>query len=312
MFAETIQTFFLRLKDVFLNFHFIPDILDILLVALLVYAVIVQLRKTQSIQVVKGIILVAIVYGLVSILNMSASSYIFNRLLNDIIIIVVILFSGEIRQALEHMGTRSFGRSLPFLSRKTEEAELDAINCVCRACGAMSRNKVGSLILFQRETLLGDLMKQAVMIDCETSYEMICSIFYPKAPLHDGAVIIRNGRIVAARCVVPMKNDRVINENVGTRHRAALEASLNSDCVAVVTSEETGIISIAVEGTLRRGISDSELRELLGAYLLPAADEKKNKEKKKKKEKKTADSVLNEANAAENNGKEGTDNGENE
>ncbi len=311
MFAETIQTFFLRLKDVFLNFHFIPDILDILLVALLVYAVIVQLRKTQSIQVVKGIILVAIVYGLVSILNMSASSYIFNRLLNDIIIIVVILFSGEIRQALEHMGTRSFGRRLPFLSRKTEEAELDAINCVCRACGAMSRNKVGSLILFQRETLLGDLMKQAVMIDSETSYEMICSIFYPKAPLHDGAVIIRNGRIVAARCVVPMKNDRVINENVGTRHRAALEASLNSDCVAVVTSEETGIISIAVEGTLRRGVTDSELRELLGSYLLPAVDEKQ-KDKKKKKEKRSAEPASIETTSAENTAKEETDNGENE
>ena len=146
----------------------------------------------------------------------------------------------------------------------------------------MSRNKVGSLILFQRQTLLGDLTKQAVMIDSVTSYEMICSIFYPKAPLHDGAVIIRNGRIVAARCVVPMKNDRVINENVGTRHRAALEASLNSDCVAVVTSEETGIISIAVDGTLRRGITDSELRELLGQYLLPATGEKRIRLRKQK------------------------------
>ena len=282
MFAEAIQTFFLRLKDVFVNFHFIPDILDILLVTLLVYAVIVQLRKTQSIQVIKGIVFVAIVYGLVSILNMSASTYIFNRLLSDIILIVVILFSGEIRQALEHMGARSFGKSLPFLNRKNEEDELDAINAVCRACGAMSRNKVGSLILFQRRTLLGDLTKQAVMIDSVTTFEMLCSIFYPKAPLHDGAVIIRNGRILAARCVVPMKNDRVINENVGTRHRAALEASLNSDCVAVVTSEETGIISIAVEGNLRRGITDSELRELLGRYLLPAADEKRVKRKKKK------------------------------
>ncbi len=297
MFAEAIQTFFLRLKDVFVNFHFIPDILDILLVTLLVYAVIVQLRKTQSIQVIKGIIFVAIVYGLVSILNMSASTYIFNRLLSDIILIVVILFSGEIRQALEHMGARSFGKSLPFLNRKNEEDELDAINAVCRACGAMSRNKVGSLILFQRRTLLGDLTKQAVMIDSETSFEMLCSIFYPKAPLHDGAVIIRNGRILAARCVVPMKNDRVINENVGTRHRAALEASLNSDCVAVVTSEETGIISIAVEGNLRRGITDSELRELLGQYLLPAADEKRVKRKKKKNDAEDAQAAVNEKEA---------------
>ncbi len=282
---EPFKTVFPLFKDVISNFHLIPDVLDILLVALLVYAVIVQLRKTQSIQVIKGIILVAIVYALVSFLKMSASSYIFTRLMNDIILIVVILFSGEIRQALEHMGTRSFGKRLPFLNRKNEEDELSAINAVCRACGAMSRNKIGSLILFERETLLGDLTKQAVMIDSETTFEMLCSIFYPKAPLHDGAVIIKNGRIVAARCVVPMKNDRVINENVGTRHRAALEASLNSDCVAVVTSEETGVISISVEGNLRRGISDSELRELLGQYLLPATDVKRLRVKKRKNEK---------------------------
>ena len=274
MFAETIQTFFLRLKDVFLNFHFIPDILDILLVALLVYAVIVQLRKTQSIQVVKGIILVAIVYGLVSILNMSASSYIFNRLLNDIIIIVVILFSGEIRQALEHMGTRSFGRSLPFLSRKTEEAELDAINCVCRACGAMSRNKVGSLILFQRETLLGDLMKQAVMIDCETSYEMICSIFYPKAPLHDGAVIVRDGRIAAAGCVLPLSSSMNISKDLGMRHRAGIGMSEQSDAVVLIVSEETGAISCAIEGTLKRHLKPQAIDRLLRKELSTETTEK--------------------------------------
>ena len=135
----------------------------------------------------------------------------------------------------------------------------------------------------------GDLTKQAVIIDSETTFEIICSIFYPKAPLHDGAVIINNGRIVAARCVVPMKNDRVITENVGTRHRAALEASLNSDCVAVVTSEETGIISVAVEGKLKRGISDSELRELLGQYLLPASGEKRLRKRKKEEAEKSAD-----------------------
>ena len=281
MFWETVQTFLVRLKDVFSNFNFFPDILDILFVALLIYAVIVQLRRTKSIQLIKGIILVAIVYAVVSVLNMSASTYLFSRLFNDIILIVVVLFSGEIRQGLEHMGARSFGKKLPFLNRKNEEEELNAINAVCRACGAMSRSKVGSLILFQRETLLGDLTKQAVMIDSEVTFEMLCSIFYPKAPLHDGAVIINNGRIVAARCVVPMTNERVINENVGTRHRAALEASIKSDCVAVVTSEETGMISISVNGNLQRGISDSELRELLGRYLLNGTKEKKNKKDKK-------------------------------
>ena len=279
---DSIQTFFLRLKDVFLNFKPFPDILDILLVTLIIYAVIVQLRKTQSIQIIKGIIFVAIVYGVVSLLNMPASSYLFSRLFNDIILIFVILFSGEIRQALERMGRSKFKKNLPFFNRNQEEVSVDAINSVCRACGAMSRSKVGSLILFQRNTLLGDLTKQAVMIDSETTFEMLCSIFYPKAPLHDGAVIIKDGRIVAARCVVPMKNDRAAGEGFGTRHRAALEASLNSDCAAVVTSEETGIISVAVEGTLRRGVSDSELREILSQYLLGGSGSKKSKEPKEK------------------------------
>ncbi len=268
MILEMIHNFFLQLKDTVLRFKFIPDVLDILLVALLIYAVIIQLRKTKSIQVVKGILFIVVVYGIVSLLGMNASTYLFSRLFNDIIIIAVILFSDEIRQALENVGKQRIGKKLPFLRRGGDDAEIDAINAVCRACGAMSRNKVGSLILFQRNTFLGDLTKQAVFIDSETTFEMLCSIFYPKAPLHDGAVIIRAGRIVAARCVVPMKNDRVVHENVGTRHRAALEASLISDCVAVVTSEETGIISIAVEGNLIRGITDSELREHLGKYLL--------------------------------------------
>ncbi len=276
MIMETIQTFFMQLKDVFRNFKLFPDALDILLVGLIIYAVILQLRKTKSIQVLKGILLIVVVNAIVSLLEMPASSYLFRRLFDDIIIIFVVLFADEVRQALENVGKQNFGRRLPFFRKAQEEAEVDAINAVCRACGAMSRNKIGSLILFQRNTLLGDLTKQAVMIDSETTFEMLCSIFYPKAPLHDGAVIIKDGRIVAARCVVPMKNDRVMNENVGTRHRAALEASLNSDCVAVVTSEETGIISVAVDGNLKRGMTDSELREVLGALLL-TADEKQTK-----------------------------------
>lgn len=283
MFLETIQTFFLRIKDVFMNYNIIFDTLDILLVALLVYALIIQLRKTQAIQVLKGLVIIAIIYGIVSALGMTASSYIFSRLFNDIILILVIIFSGEIRQALEHMGKRRFGTKGSIFGAAKDNANQDAINSVCRACGAMSRNKVGSLIIFQRNTLLGDLTKQAVMIDSETTFEMLCSIFWPKAPLHDGAVIIKDGRIVAARCVVPMKNDRVINENVGTRHRAALEASLNSDCVAVVTSEENGIISVAVDGQLKRDITDSELREILGVYLLAEESEKAEKKNKKKK-----------------------------
>lgn len=275
MISETIKNFFLQLKDVFLNFNFFSDTLDILVVALIVYVVIVQMRKTQAIQVVKGIVLVAVMYAVVSLLGMNTSTYLFSKLFSDILIIFVILFSAEIRQALELLGKRRFGTRFSLFEQSSESLNVDMINCICRACGAMGRNKVGSLILIQRETMLGDYMKQAVPLDAQITFETLCSIFYPKAPLHDGAIIVKNGRIVAARCVVPLKNDREIVENVGTRHRAALEASLNSDCIAVVTSEETGMISIAVDGQLIRGFTDSQLREELGKYLLRGNDKKK-------------------------------------
>lgn len=268
MILDSLKTVFMQVKDVFMNIDWLPDIADILLVAVLLYALIKQLRKSQSIQVIKGIIFIAILYGGVSLLGMKTSTFVFTKLFSDIIIIFVVLFSAELRQALEKVGKRKFGKNSIFFSSSSDEHQSSAINAVCRACGAMSRGKVGSLIIFQRDSLLGDLTGHAVPIDSETTFEMICSIFYPKAPLHDGAVVIKDGRIVAARCVVPMKNDRDIEENVGTRHRAALEVSLNSDAIVVVTSEETGIISLAVEGKLIRGLTDSELREKLGKFLL--------------------------------------------
>ena len=268
MFAETLQTVFSQIKDVILNFDIISDTLDILLVAVIVYGLILQLRKSQSIQVIKGIILIVIAYAIVAAIGMKTSSFMFSKLFGDIIVIFVVLFSVEIRHALENVGKRRFSGKFSFFSSNDDEELVDSINAVCRACGAMSRSKVGSLIVFQRNTLLGNITKQAVPINAVTTYEMICSIFYPKAPLHDGAVVIKDGKIVAARCVIPMKNDRDITENVGTRHRAALEVSFNSDAVVVVTSEETGMISLAVDGQLKRGMSDSELRELLCHYLL--------------------------------------------
>lgn len=282
MLIESLKTILMQVKDVFANINWLPDIADILLVAVLLYALITQLRKSQSIQVIKGIVFVAILYGIVNLAGMKTSAFVFTKLFSDIIIIFVVLFSAELRQALEKVGKKKFGKNSLFFSSSADETQINAINSVCRACGAMSRGKVGSLIIFQRDSLMGDLTSHAVPIDSEITFEMVCSIFYPKAPLHDGAIVIKDGRIVAARCVVPMKNNRDIVENVGTRHRAALEVSLNSDAVVVVTSEETGIISLAVEGKLIRGLTDSELREHLGKYLLSSKlMNKKNKNSRK-------------------------------
>lgn len=268
----------------------ITDILDILFVAVLFYGLIIVLRKSQSIQIIKGVLLVIVLYILVNVLQMSASKFLFNNVISDLLVILVVIFSKEIRQLLEKLGQGKNLKNLSFFSdSKSDSDTLDAINAVCRACGEMSDKKVGSLIIFQRNSLLGDLMKQSVPIDSQTTYEMLLSIFFPKAALHDGAIIIDKGRIVAARCVVPLRNEKEIYDHVGTRHRAALEVSLMSDAVVVVTSEETGIISIAYDGQLVRDLTDSELRSKLSDLLLPHEKEEKTKKTpvwKKKGEKK--------------------------
>ncbi len=272
---ESIKAFGSQFMDLLSNFDPLTDILDILLVAFIIYCVFMQLRKSQSIQVIKGFMLLAVIYVVSSLIGLETTSYIFSNMFSNFILFLIIIFNYEIRQMLENAGKgRIKGRFL--FSSGTEDEITDCINAVCRACGSMSAKKIGSLIIFQRESLLGDLMKQSVEIDAVTTYESVCSIFYPNAPLHDGAVVIRNGRIAAARCIVPLKNDYEINAHVGTRHRAALNVSINYDAIAVVTSEETGMISVAVDGQMRRGLSDSELRALLTSYLIKPKD-KNNK-----------------------------------
>lgn len=253
----------------------VSAILDILLVAILIYGLIIHLRKTQSIQIINGVILVIVVYLLVVAFNMKTSQYIFESIFSNILLIIIIIFNPEIRQVLQRIGQSNIGRITIFNSGGDQALVIDSVNAVCRACAAMSDDKIGSLIIFQRHALLGHLTNDSVEIDSVTTVEMLCSIFFPNSALHDGAIIINGGRIVAARCVVPLKNDRELQENFGMRHRAALEVSRASDAVAVVTSEETGMISVAVEGVLTRGISDSKLREILMGLLIESDDDGK-------------------------------------
>ena len=279
--SETLASTWDRFSGAVVSVNSIKDIIDILFVAVIVYALIIQMRKTQSIQILKGLALVAVLYLAVNLFEMNASKFIFSNVIGDLLVILAIVFSGEIRQALERMGQ---GRNLAifslFSSKRDNEETYDVINSVCRACAEMSEDKVGSLIVFQRKSLLGDITRQSVPIDSCVTTEMLLSVFYPKAALHDGAIVIRDGRIVAARCVVPLKNEKEVTEHIGTRHRAAIEVSLRSDAVAVVTSEETGIISVAHEGKLIRGLTDAQLREMLDKLLVDSSD---NDDKPKKK-----------------------------
>ena len=279
--SDTLLSTWDKFAGAVMSLNSFKDVLDILFVAIIVYALIVQMRKTQSIQILKGVALVAVLYLVVNLFEMNASKFIFSNVISDLLIIFVIVFSGEIRQALERMGQkRNFAFLSLFSSKDDSEETYDVINSVCRACAEMSEDRVGSLIVFQRKSLLGEITRQSVPIDSCVTTEMLLSVFYPKAALHDGAIVIRDGRIVAARCVVPLKNEKEVTEHVGTRHRAAIEVSLRSDAIAVVTSEETGIISVAIEGQLRRGLTDAELREILVDYLVDDSDDEGGLKKK--------------------------------
>lgn len=280
--SDTLASTWDKFAGAVMSLNSIKDVFDILFVAIIVYALIIQMRKNQSIQIIKGVALVAVLYLVVNLLEMNASKFIFSNVISDLLIIFAIVFSGEIRQALERMGQkRNFAFLSLFSSKGNNEETYDVINNVCRACAQMSESKTGALIVFQRKSLLGDITRQSVPIDSCVTTEMLLSIFYPKAALHDGAIVIKDDRIVAARCVVPLKNEKEVTEHVGTRHRAAMEVSLRSDAIAVVTSEETGIISVAKDGKLQRGLSDAELREIL-AELLIGSDNDENESGKKK------------------------------
>lgn len=279
--SDTLASTWDKFAGAVMSFNSFKDVIDILFVTLIVYTLIVQLRKTQSIQIMKGAALVVVLYLFVNLFEMNASRFIFSHVFGDLLVIVAIVFSGEIRQALERMGQKkNFAFLSLFSSKGNTDETYDVINNVCRACAEMSENKVGSLIVFQRKSLLGDITRQSTPVDSCVTTEMLLSIFYPKAALHDGAIVIKDGRIVAARCVVPLKNEKEVTEHVGTRHRAAMEVSLRSDAIAVVTSEETGIISVAMDGKLQRGLSDAELREILAELLIGSDDENESGKKK--------------------------------
>lgn len=277
---ENMSVLWERLVALFSSYNIITDTLDIALVAFLIFSAIKMLKETRGIQIVKGLVLVGVVYFVINLLNMQASTYLFKTILGDFILVLIILFSPEIRHALETMGRSRLG-FLNFFGAQQGDALYErkkrAILEICKACNDMSSKKIGALIVFERETMLGDVIKTGTTVDSKVSKELIGSLFFPNSPLHDGGVIIRDGRVHAAGCILPLTSNENISTELGTRHRASLGITENSDAVVVIVSEETGKISIACEGSLERGVSDGVLIERLMGYLLPNKDENSKK-----------------------------------
>ncbi len=265
-----------RLIALFSSYNIITDTLDIALVAFLIFSAIKMLKETRGIQIVKGLLLVGLVYFVINILEMQASTYLFKTLLADFIIVLIILFSPEIRHALETMGRRNFA-FLNFFGAQQGDAMYErkkaALLEICKACNEMSASKTGALIVFERNTMLGDVIKTGTPVDAKVTRRLVESLFFPNSPLHDGGVVIRDGRVCAAGCILPLTENIVFSSQLGTRHRAALGMSEKSDAIVVVVSEETGTISIACEGNLERGVTDGVLIERLMGFILPKKED---------------------------------------
>ena len=247
------------------------DYLDIAVVAFLIYRLLPLVRTPSTIRVARAVIVVVIIAALTDVMHLYTLSFIINQFLSIGLLALVVLFQPELRRMLDHLGsvklTSIFGVNKPV------QQEMDAvITQTVRACEAMGREKVGALIVFAREQRLEEYFKTGTQIDGQVSEQLIRNIFFKNSPLHDGAMIIRDSRVAAAGCVLPLSDSNRLSSDLGTRHRAGVGMSEASDAVVVIVSEETGTISVAVGGMLKRHLAPQTLDKLLHSELCPAND----------------------------------------
>ncbi len=251
------------------------DYLDILLVAFLIYRLLPLIRTPNTMRVAKAVVVVMVILGLAEVLHLYAMSFILNQFLSIGLIALVVLFQPELRRMLDHLGSVQL-RGL--LGGVKPVAEMDmVISQTVAACDCMSREKVGALIVFAREARLDDFIKTGTIIDGQVSEQLIRNIFFPKAALHDGAMIIREGRATAAGCVLPLSQSDRLSADLGTRHRAGVGMSESSDAIVIIVSEETGTISVAEGGMLKRHLAPGTLEKLLRNALCKNEDQAANK-----------------------------------
>ena len=253
------------------------DYVDIIIVACLIYWLLPLLRTTGTARIARVVVAVLVIAWLTDLLKLHTLKFIFNEMLTVGLIAIVVLFQPELRRMIDHLSNVKLKK---FLTPQQEnEQMIPVIRQTVQACEEMSREKIGALIVFSRDSLMDEYSKTGTIIDANASEQLIRNIFFPKAALHDGAMIIRDGRVLAAGCVLPLSDSNRLSADLGTRHRAAVGMSEATDAVVVVVSEETGVISVAVGGMLKRHLAPQTLERLLRSELCPEQPEESTKQK---------------------------------
>ena len=273
---ETVLAFLEKIGNYLLLVRF-TDILDVIIIAFLVYKLLDLVRSTRAENILKGVVIFLLALWLSEIFHLNGIAYILGNMVQVGILALIILFQPEIRQILEKLGSRNI-RLLQAFTPVQQQTELEkAIDQTVIACSEMSKTKTGVLIVFERHILLDDMVRSGTTLDAAVSSELLKNIFFVKAPMHDGAVIIRHGRILGAGCMLPLSKNVNLSRDLGMRHRAGIGMSENSDAVVVIVSEETGSISVAVGGMLKRHLMPETLSKLLRNELMPQPEEPEDK-----------------------------------
>lgn len=250
------------------------DLLDVAIIAYIFYRIMLLTKHSQAGQVLKGVVLVIALLWLSDLFNLHVLNFILDNVVQVGFLALIVVFQPEIRHFLSQVGSGNLKRLFQY---QTDSTTLEtAITETVAAYRDMSRSKTGALTVFERTSILNDCIRTGTALDASVSSELLKNIFYPKAPLHDGAVIIREGRIVGGGCVLPLSGNSNISRELGTRHRAGLGVTEHTDAIVVICSEETGSISVAVQGMLKRHLAPETLERLLRKELLTEPQDKRN------------------------------------
>lgn len=266
----------------YLNFPIIglirfADVLDIMVVAFVVYTAAKWIRDTRAEQLIKGIVILLVAAQVFFWLQLNTINFILQNAVQTGILALLVVFQPELRRALEQMGRSKFGSFLQMGGNMSEEDIDVCIDKIVQAVSVMSQQKTGALLVLERKTRIGDIIRSGTTMDALISPELILNIFMPNSPLHDGALVVRDGRLIAAGCFLPLTQKEDLSQQIGTRHRAAIGLSESVDAVVVVVSEETGKISIALNGDLTRNLNADTLRRALRkSFITPKNDTRKN------------------------------------